>query len=155
MTGCLFYTNNKQAVLLIPDFNYEILYLVLFIILKSTTMTAAAKSIYYFGFYLYLTGLILMVAPNFLLSTLQLPETKEVWIRVLGVVVVTIGYYYHRSGAESNTLFLKNTIATRIFVFLSFAIFVLANYVSPVLIVFGVIDLAGALWTWMALKKGE
>ena len=94
-----------------------------------------------------------MIAPNFLLSTLQLPETKEVWIRVLGVVVVTIGYYYHRAGAENNRSFLKHTMASRIFVFLSFTTFVLANYVSPVLIVFGVIDLAGALWTWTALKN--
>lgn len=116
-------------------------------------MTAAAKSVCYFGFYLYLTGATLMIAPNFLLSTLQLPETNEVWIRVVGVLAVAIGYYYHRAGAENIRAFFAHTIPTRIFVFLAFTTFVLADYVSPLLIGFGAIDLAGALWTWLSLKK--
>ena len=116
-------------------------------------MTAAAKSVCYFGFYLYVTGLTLIVMPNFLLTTLQLPATNEVWIRVVGVLVFCIGYYYHRAGAGNIHAFLKHTIPTRIFVFLAFSTFVLLKYVSPVLIVFGAVDFAGAVWTWMALKK--
>lgn len=116
-------------------------------------MTAAAKSVCYFGFYLYVTGLTLIVMPNFLLTTLQLPATNEVWIRVVGVLVFCIGYYYHRAGAGNIHAFLKHTIPTRVFVFLAFSTFVLLKYVSPVLIVFGAVDFAGAVWTWMALKK--
>ena len=116
-------------------------------------MTAASRSVCYFGYYLYVTGLTLMIAPNFLLNMLKLPETKEVWIRILGVVVITIGHYYHRTGAENNHSFLKHTIASRIFVFFAFTAFVLADYVAPVLLLFGLIDLAGAIWTLMALKK--
>ena len=116
-------------------------------------MTAAAKSVCYFGFYLYVTGLTLIVMPNFLLTTLQLPATNEVWIRVAGVLAFCIGYYYHRAGAGNIHAFLKHTIPTRIFVFLAFSTFVLLKYVSPVLIVFGAVDFAGAVWTWMALKK--
>ena len=47
-------------------------------------MTAASKSIYYFGLYLYVVGLTLIFVPNLLLSTLQMPETQEVWIRIVG-----------------------------------------------------------------------
>lgn len=117
-------------------------------------MTAAAKSIYYFGLYLFLIGLILAVAPNTLLGILQLPETKEVWIRVLGVVVITIGYYYNRSGANNNLSFLKLTIPTRTFVFLAFSVFVIAGYAPPVLLVFGALDLAGAIWTLVSVNRG-
>ena len=116
-------------------------------------MTAAAKSVCYFGFYLYVTGITLIAAPNFLLSTLQLPNTNEVWIRVVGVLALCIGYYYHRTGADNMQAFFKHTIPTRIFVFLSFTAFVLLNYVSPMLILFGAADFAGAIWTWWALKK--
>jgi hypothetical protein len=116
-------------------------------------MTAAAKSVCYFGFYLYVVGLTLIAAPNLLLKTMQLPETNEVWIRVVGVLAFCIGYYYHRAGTGNIHAFLKHTIPTRLFVFTAFTIFVLLNYVSPVLIVFGAADLAGAMWTWMALKK--
>jgi hypothetical protein len=116
-------------------------------------MTPAAKSIYYFGFYLYLIGIVLIAVPNFLLSTIQVPETNEVWIRVVGVLAICLGYYYHRSGAVNDIAFCRLTIPTRIFVFLSFLTFALAEYVSPVIIVFGVVDVAGAVWTWTSLRK--
>lgn len=116
-------------------------------------MSAAAKSVCYFGFYLYVVGITLIVAPNFLLSTLQLPTTSEVWIRVVGVLTLCIAYYYHRTGAGNISAFFKYTVTARIFVCLAFIAFVLLNYVSPLLIGFGIVDLAGALWTWMALKK--
>jgi hypothetical protein len=116
-------------------------------------MTAAAKSVCYFGFYLYITGLPLIFAPNTLLGLLQIPETNEVWIRVVGVLVFCIGYYYHRAGAGNIQAFLKHTIPTRVIVFLSFTAFVLLKFVPPVLIIFGAADLAGAVWTWFALKK--
>lgn len=116
-------------------------------------MTPAAKSIYYFGFYLYLVGFTLIAVPNLLLSTIRIPETNEVWIRVVGVLALCLGYYYHRSGAVNDIAFCRLTIPTRILVFLSFLTFALADYVSPVIIVFGVIDVAGAVWTWTSLKK--
>lgn len=116
-------------------------------------MTAAAKSVYYFGFYLYLTGLTLIFIPNVFLNTLQIPETNEVWIRVVGVLAFCLGYYYHRTGVTNNTGFFSLTIPARVLVFTSFTCFVLLKFVSPVLIVFGIIDLSGAIWTWIALKK--
>jgi hypothetical protein len=38
-------------------------------------------------------------------------------------------------------------------VILFFGAFVLAGLVSPVLLLFGAVDFAGALWTWSALRK--
>lgn len=116
-------------------------------------MTAAAKSVYYFGFYLYLTGLTLIFIPNVFLKTVQIPETNEVWIRVVGLLAFLLGFYYHRSGSANTTSFFKLTIPARILVFVAFTSFVLLKYVSPMLIAFGVIDLLGAIWTWAALRK--
>jgi hypothetical protein len=116
-------------------------------------MNAAAKSVCYFGYYLYVLGLTLMISPNFLLATFGLPETTEVWIRVIGVLVVAIGFYYHRSGIENNTSLFKLTVPARIFVFLCFCVFVFMKLVAPVFILFGVIDLLGAIWTFVSLRK--
>ena len=115
-------------------------------------MSPAAKSVYYFGFYLYLTGLTLIFIPNLFLKTVQLPQTNEVWIRVVGVLVFCIAYYYHRLAAENIKAMLKHTIPTRIFVCIAFTAFASLDYVSPVLLIFGVIDLLGALWTWATLR---
>jgi hypothetical protein len=119
---------------------------------KTTTMTAS-KTILYFGFYLYATGLILLIAPNFLLTTFQMPATEEVWIRVVGVLVTAIGFYYYQIGSKQIAAMYPLTVVARIFVFVCFVVFVLLKFVSPMLIVFGVVDLLGAAWTWMALKK--
>jgi hypothetical protein len=113
----------------------------------------AAKTVLYFGFYLYVTGLTLLVAPNFLLSTFKMPVTEEVWIRVVGVLVTAIAFYYHQIGSKNIEAMLPLTVVARVFVFLSFVAFVVLQFVSPMLLVFGAIDLLGAVWTWMALKK--
>ena len=111
------------------------------------------KSIYYFGLYLYVVGLTLIFVPNLLLSTLQMPETQEVWIRIVGVLAFCIGFYYHRCGAANDHAFARLTIVARTIVFIAFVSFVVLEYVSPVLAGFGVVDVLGALWTWTALRK--
>jgi hypothetical protein len=116
-------------------------------------MTPAARSVCYFGFYLYVVGLTLIAVPNMFLQTLQLPETNEVWIRIVGVLAFGLGFYYHRTGVQNNVSFFKLTVPTRVFVFIAFTAFVLLNYVSPILIGIGVVDLLGAAWTYYALKK--
>ncbi|HEY6502473.1 MAG TPA: hypothetical protein VIZ28_00740 [Chitinophagaceae bacterium] len=116
-------------------------------------MTPAARSVFYFGLYLYLVGLTLVFLPNILLGVLQIPETNEVWIRVVGVLAFCIGYYYHRAGMANMLAFFKYTIPTRMLVFIAFTAFSLLGYVSPIIIGFGVIDLLGAIWTWTSLPK--
>ncbi|MGL6269715.1 MAG: hypothetical protein ACRC2O_17400 [Chitinophagaceae bacterium] len=116
-------------------------------------MTAAAKSVYFFGFYLYLVGATLIFVPNIFLSTLRMPVTSEVWIRVLGVIVGLIGFYYHQTGAKNINAFFPLTIPTRIMVFTTFLVFVILKMASPVMVGIGAVDLAGAIWTFMALKK--
>lgn len=116
-------------------------------------MTAAAKSVFYFGLYLYVVGITLLFAPNFLLSTLQIATTTEVWIRVLGILTLAIGFYYHQTGSKNIAAFFPFTVVVRVFVFLSFVVFVLLKYAAPSLILIGSVDLLGAAWTWWALKK--
>lgn len=116
-------------------------------------MSPASKSIYYFGFYLLLTGITLTVFPNMLLAMVQLPETSEVWIRILGTVVFAIGMYYVFMAPANHVLFLTLTVYARISIFIWFIVFVLIGLAPPQLILFGVVDLAGAAWTYSALKK--
>ncbi len=116
-------------------------------------MNSAARSVCYFGYYLYLVGFCLLVIPNQFLKLNQMPETQEVWIRVVGTLVLAIAYYYHRTGAAGYRPFLFLTVHARVFVFLAFVAFVVLKFAPPMLIVFGVIDLLGATWTWLSLRK--
>jgi len=115
-------------------------------------MTPAARSIVYFGVYVFLTGLVLLLVPNVLLSIFGLGSTTEVWIRVLGSVVTVLGAYYVVMGRAEATPFFSATIWGRSWIFLSFLGLVAVGMAKPPLALFGVVDLLGAVWTWRALK---
>jgi hypothetical protein len=116
-------------------------------------MSKAAISIRVFGFYLLGLGAVLVAMPNLLLSLFFIPPTEEVWIRVVGVLAFNIGVYYlFASQAEARSAF-RASILTRGLVFLAFVDFVLLGLAPAMLMAFGAVDLAGAVWTWWALKQ--
>jgi hypothetical protein len=117
-------------------------------------MSAAGRSVFVFGIYQLVLGIIFIIAPNSLLSILGLAAATEVWIRVAGIFVLALGFYNLQAGLKSlNDLFLSSIIA-RVVVLLAFCAFVLLGFVKPIFAVFGAIELIGALWTFFALQRG-
>jgi len=118
-------------------------------------MSPASRSVYYFGFYLLVTGITLTVTPNLLLSVFGIPETTEIWIRVLGSVVFTLGLGYVVMARSNNPLFLTFTVYARTYIFIIFTTFVILGWAPWQLVLFGVIDLVGAAWTYFGLRGGQ
>ena len=116
-------------------------------------MNKAAQSVFYFGIYLALLGLALLIKPNFILGMFGMPETSEIWIRVVGMLVLLLAVYYTQMGRQGLVPFLWITVYARMAVIVFFTAFVLIYSVSPMLILFGAVDFLGALWTLWALKK--
>jgi hypothetical protein len=116
-------------------------------------MTAASKSLYYFGFYLLITGVTLTVVPNMLLSVFQIALATEVWIRVLGVVVFNVGLFYVFMAPTNNVLFLNLSVYARLCILVWFSIFVIIGLAPMQLLIFGLTDGAGAAWTYLTLRK--
>ena len=116
-------------------------------------MSKAALSMFVFGIYVILLGVILMVIPNALLAIFGLPATTEVWIRVVGMLVFLIGYYYIRASRNEKEMisFYRWTVHARSSVIVFFIIFVAFGFIKPILILFGFVDLLAAIWTWKAL----
>lgn len=101
--------------------------------------------------YVTITGLQLIFVPNLLLGLLGLPNTNEIWIRILGVIVFVLAILY-RSIINFGTLeVVKSTIVTR---FVAAAdIIILALWSGlPILILFASVDIATSIWTWFELK---
>jgi hypothetical protein len=118
-------------------------------------MSKAAFSVKAFGIYLLILGLGLAFVPNLLLSVFGMPLTEEVWIRVVGVLVFNIGvYYWFAAKAEAIEVF-QASVYTRVLVLASFAAFAALGLASPVLVLFGAADFAGAVWTWFSLKANS
>lgn len=116
-------------------------------------MSKAATSVFAFGAYLGGLSLILLFQPNFLLSLFGIAETEEVWIRVVGMLILILAVYYTQMAREEHTNFFWLTVYLRSAVIIFFSAFTLLGMVSPMLILFGAADFAGALWTWSALRS--
>lgn len=117
-------------------------------------MSNSAKSVLVFGGYLAGLGAILLILPNILLGLFGLPATSEVWIRVVGMLTLFLAFYYIQAARAGLTSFFQWTVYVRSSVIIFFTVFVLLQWVSPMLILFGVADLLGAIWTGLALRKG-
>jgi hypothetical protein len=118
-------------------------------------MTPAARSLQVFAVYLLLLATILLVAPNLLLLPFRLPETSEVWIRVVGMLLVFLAVYDWVAAATENLPIIRATVLCRLTVPVFFVLFVAAGWSRWPLVIFGVIDAAFAGWTLWALGRGK
>ena len=116
-------------------------------------MTHVARSVYAFGIYLISLGGVLIAAPNPLLALVRLPTTTEPWIHVLGVAVLGMGMLFLACARAELTPFFRASVRVRFFAFASLLALALVNIAPPLVAAFGLADLAGALWTFTALRK--
>ncbi len=117
-------------------------------------MKSASFSIKFFGIYLIITGLSMAFAPNQVLEISGFPRTEEPWVQVLGSLASVLGYYYWSCGVAGATAFYKATIIGRIAGFFILSALVVKG--SPTqLLTFGIADLAGAFWTYIALRQNN
>ena len=116
-------------------------------------MTSSARTVFIFGIYLAVLGIGLLVAPGPVLAPFGLPAPQEVWVRVGGMVIAFLGAYYMLAAKHGLRPFLAWTVATRASVIVVFAVLVATGLGPMVLLLFGAVDLAGAVWTWAALRR--
>lgn len=122
--------------------------------MRINIMDKASRSVFIFGIYLALLGLGLVLIPNPLLTLFGFEPTTEVWIRIVGMLLIIIAYYDTEATRTRTTTFYRWTVVARIFSFLLLTTFVALGLAQPMLLLFGFIDLAGATWTALALRGG-
>jgi hypothetical protein len=97
-------------------------------------------------------GCVLSATPNLLLSIFSVPETHEVWIRVVGMLVLIIGYLDFMASRTELHVFFQWSVPTRLSVPVFFIAFVILGFAPPTLFLFGAIDAAAAIWTAVCLR---
>ena len=118
-------------------------------------MSRSARSVFVFGLYLVMLGILLLVVPNFLLGMFFLHSTSEVWIRVVGMLLLILGSYYIQMARKEMIDFFQWTVYVRPTTILFFSAFVLLGFAGPSLILFGAVDILGAIWTGMPLRSSK
>lgn len=116
-------------------------------------MSRAARTVFVWGIYLLILGGAFVVSPNVVPVTFGFPATQEVWIRVVGMLVLLLSYYYLQAARSENTGFFHWSVNARAAVIVFFVAFVALGFAQPMLILFGVVDVLGAAWTRLALRS--
>ncbi|MFP3881611.1 MAG: hypothetical protein ACLFWH_04740 [Actinomycetota bacterium] len=113
---------------------------------------SAVRSLQVWTVYVFAIGISLLLVPNVILGLFRIPETDEVWIRVVGVVVIALGVLYWSMVQRDDSPGMLATVYERYFAAAAFV--VLAFTTGPwQLVLFGVIDFLGASWTLVALRS--
>ena len=115
-------------------------------------MSRAALSAFVWGAYLIIAGLGLLLVPNFVLPLLGFATTAEGWVRVLGLLASILGMYYVFSARWNMVPFFQLTVAGRLAFMAGCIGLVISGLMSPSLLIFGVLDTIGAIWTWLSLR---
>ncbi len=118
-------------------------------------MSKAARSVFLFSIYLLVMGAVLTVAPNLLLVMFGLPTTEEVYIRILGMLVFVLGFYYLKAAQSNLTSFIRWTVYGRLAGFFMFCLLAIGGFGPLILILFGIVDAASALWTYHCIKRPD
>jgi hypothetical protein len=115
-------------------------------------VTGSAKSVFLFGIYVACLGVLLVFFPNPLLQLVSVPSTNEVWIHLAGMLLLFMGFFYVMAGRAKLVPFFRWTLVTRGTAAVFVTAFVLAGLISPVILLFWLGDLGGALWTFFSLR---
>ena len=116
-------------------------------------MSSAAKSIMYFSFYPLGMGLSLFFIPNLILGIFGFEPANEIWVRVLGLLAFSVGIIYFYCARTEQIGFFRITVPERVVFFLGMVALVVFFHGNPMLILFGSVDLLGAIWAGLALRR--
>jgi hypothetical protein len=115
-------------------------------------MSPSAISIFVFGIYLALVGVSFIFIPNTVLPIFRFPKTNEPWIRILGIVIAVLGFFYIIAAQNELIPFFWASVVERFAVLVSFVLLAVTKKAPLNLIMFGVIDAAGGVWTLLAMQ---
>jgi len=114
-------------------------------------MEAPSLSIFVWGIFFLGMGASLALIPGIILPIFGFEKPKDFWIRVLGIVVFIIGYYYVDTALHDLTHFFWLTVYGRYFLVLGYITLVVFKVAKPALLLFGAIEVVGASWTLITL----
>ena len=116
-------------------------------------MSAAAKSVFAWGLYLFAVGALFLLAPNVALPLFGFAPATDIWIRMVALLALILGYFYVRASRAELTPLFRWKVQGHAFGVLCMLVFVLLRLAPPALLLFAAADAVGAGWTWLALRQ--
>ncbi len=114
-----------------------------------------AGTVFWFGLYLGAVAVLLFAVPGFFLSLFFLPPPVDPWVRVLAVPLFNFALMYLAMARWAPPAVLRMTAITRSWVIALFGALVALHLAPPMILIFAVVDLAGAIWTLWAIRRQQ
>ncbi len=115
-------------------------------------MHPATRSVFVFGVYLVISGLVMAARPDISVSNMSLPAGAEVPLRPFGMVLGIIGFFYIAAARQQIVAFFPLTVWGRAIAVSGLLLFVALGQLPTAILMNAAIDAAGALWTWARLR---
>ena len=96
-----------------------------------------------------------LFVPNIVLPLFGLQTTTEVWIRVLGALVIGFATYYYACIKSEHVPYFKATVYGRYWFCGCLVVLAALKLGDPILYVFAAVETSLAVWTHAALKKAN
>lgn len=103
--------------------------------------------------YVIVSGVSLLFFPNFLLGIFGLEPANEIWIRVLGMLVLALSFYYYAMYKNGGKEVIRATVQGRLLFCAGLVAFVILGMVKPVLLGFAIAETGLALWTLSEIRR--
>ena len=107
----------------------------------NAPLSKPARTMVVYGVYVIL-GLALpfLLVPGLILPLVGMAAPSDVWVHVLGMTVLFLGFYYIQMGRHELTQFFRWSVYIRLLVPVFFVAFVLLGWAPPVLIALTIPD---------------
>jgi hypothetical protein len=115
-------------------------------------MTNAAFASKAFGLGAMVGGFPLVAVPDVVLRLVQMPLAENTWVRLWGMEIVVLGFYYVAAGRANLKPFFVASVQGRLgFSAVLLGLVALGSAPWQVLVI-GAFDALGAVWTWRGLR---
>jgi hypothetical protein len=103
--------------------------------------------------YLACLSVALVFFPGAFMDVLGTRVDGDAWIRIAGSLLAALAFYYLMAVREQDRKFFRWTVYGRVPVIVFFAALVAWGVAPPLLLVFGIIESAGGIWTALAVRN--
>jgi hypothetical protein len=115
-------------------------------------MSAAARASFWFGIYAVAAGAGFLFRPELFLAMLGFETEHDVWVHALGALAMALGAYYIQAARHELVPFFRATVPGRVFFSACLIALLILGVARVPLLVLAGMDLAGAAWSWLALR---
>lgn len=108
-------------------------------------------SVLVWGIYEIVVGVALILVPAQLADAVGLEEPQDIWVRVLGLIVIIVGVYYLGAVFNNATWMYRYTVFGRLIATVGLVYLAIVDDVWQ-LYLFAVVEALSAFWTFSALR---